>query len=102
MDAIVVNNLTKTYSGRTAADHLSFRVKQGEVFGLLGANGAGKSTTLECILGTRQMDSGEVTVLGLKQGKAVFYGTVAEAKKISSCEKFEDAYLVISGEEEEV
>lgn len=35
----------------------------------------------------------------LKQGKAVFYGTVEQAKAVSGCEKFEDAYLMLSGEE---
>lgn len=44
---------------------LTFSVGRGEVFGLLGANGAGKTTSIECILGTRKMDSGTVTILGL-------------------------------------
>ena len=35
----------------------------------------------------------------LKQGKAVFYGTVEQAKEVSGCKKFEDAYLMLSGEE---
>lgn len=65
MDAIVVKNLTKKYGDRIAVDNLSFQVKRGEVFGLLGANGAGKSTTIECILGTRKRDSGEVSVLNM-------------------------------------
>ena len=38
-------------------------MKNGEVFGLLGANGAGKSTTIECILGTKKVDSGTVSIL---------------------------------------
>lgn len=63
MDAIFVKNLTKKYGDYTAVDNLNFRVKKGEVFGLLGANGAGKSTTIECILGTRKMDSGEARIL---------------------------------------
>ena len=64
MNAIVVDNLTKKYGDYTAVDKLSFRVKKGEVFGLLGANGAGKSTTIECILGTKSADSGKVTIFG--------------------------------------
>ncbi|MGN0700247.1 MAG: ABC transporter ATP-binding protein [Oscillospiraceae bacterium] len=63
MNAIFVKNLTKKYGDYIAVDNLSFRVKKGEVFGLLGANGAGKSSTIECILGTRKMDSGEVSIL---------------------------------------
>lgn len=46
-------------------DNLSFKVEKGTVFGLLGANGAGKSTSIECILGTKKMDKGEVSILGL-------------------------------------
>ena len=75
MNAIVVDDLTKKYGEYTAVDKLSFRVKKGEVFGLLGANGAGKSSTIECILGTRKMDSGEVSILKmnpLKERTKVF------------------------------
>lgn len=61
--AIIVKNLTKKYGNYVAVDNLSFKVRRGEVFGLLGANGAGKSSTIECILGTRKMDSGEVSIL---------------------------------------
>ena len=63
MNAIVVKNLTKKYGDHVAVDDLSFRVRKGEVFGLLGANGAGKSSTIECILGTRKKDHGEVSIL---------------------------------------
>lgn len=45
-------------------NNLNLSVKHGTVFGLLGANGAGKSTTIECILGTKKADSGTVTLLG--------------------------------------
>lgn len=65
MNAIVVKNLTKKYGNKVAVDNLCFQVKKGEVFGLLGANGAGKSSTIECILGTKKMDSGEVRVLDM-------------------------------------
>ncbi|MGN0688091.1 MAG: ABC transporter ATP-binding protein [Oscillospiraceae bacterium] len=64
MNAIIVENLTKKYGSCTAVDNLSFQIRKGEVFGLLGANGAGKSTTIECILGTRSADSGTVTIFG--------------------------------------
>lgn len=47
---IDVKNLTKKYKNKTAVSNLSFSVKKGEIFGLLGHNGAGKSTTVECIL----------------------------------------------------
>lgn len=64
-DIIKVENLTKTYGTLTAVNEVNLSVKRGTVFGLLGANGAGKSTTIECILGTRQADSGTVSIMGL-------------------------------------
>lgn len=54
MNAIDVMNLTKKYGSDIAVDNLSFQVRKGEVFGMIGANGAGKSSTIECILGTNQ------------------------------------------------
>lgn len=64
-DIVIVNQLSKSYGELKAVNDLSFTVKKGTVFGLLGANGAGKSTTIECILGTRQADSGDAKVLGM-------------------------------------
>jgi len=63
-EAIFMEGLTKSYNGKTVVDHLSLSVPSGTVFGLLGANGAGKSTTIECMLGTKQADAGTVRLLG--------------------------------------
>ena len=63
-EAISVCGLTKTYGSRMVLDHLDLSVKSGTVFGLLGANGAGKSTTIECMLGTKRADGGKVSLLG--------------------------------------
>ncbi len=63
-EAIFVEGLTKKYGENTVVDHLSISVKSGTIFGLLGANGAGKSTTIECILGVREADEGTVRLLG--------------------------------------
>ena len=68
-EAILVEGLTKAYHGKTVVDHLNLSVKSGTVFGLLGANGAGKSTTIECILGTKQADAGTVRLLGQEPKK---------------------------------
>lgn len=66
MDNVIkVDNLVKTYDNKQAVNNISFTVEKGSVFGLLGANGAGKSTTIECILGTKNYDSGHVSVLGM-------------------------------------
>ncbi|MDF2632883.1 MAG: transporter related protein [Caproiciproducens sp.] len=62
---IKVNHLSKSYAGIMAVENVDITVCRGEVFGLLGANGAGKSTTIECILGTKKQDSGTVSILGM-------------------------------------
>lgn len=67
--AIEVEQLSKSYGKLLAIDNISLSVQSGTVYGLLGANGAGKSTTIECILGTRTADSGTVTVLGCNPKK---------------------------------
>lgn len=63
-EVITVKNLSKSYKDLLAVIDLSFSVSKGTVFGLLGANGAGKSTTIECILGTKSFQKGEVEILG--------------------------------------
>ncbi len=63
--AIKVEKLKKSYGNTTVVNNIDISVKIGEVFGLLGANGAGKSTAIECILGTHEPDSGEISILGL-------------------------------------
>lgn len=62
---ILVQNLSKSYGNMPAIQNVNISVNKGEVFGLLGANGAGKSTTIECILGTRLPDCGTVQILGM-------------------------------------
>lgn len=64
-EIVKVENLTKSYGDLKVINSLTFSVKHGTAFGLLGANGAGKSTTMECILGTKKFDSGSVSILGL-------------------------------------
>ena len=66
---IQISGLSKSYAGNKVIENLSLSVAAGEVYGLLGANGAGKSTTIECILGTREADSGTVRLLGLNPWK---------------------------------
>ncbi len=72
---IEVKNLCKSYGNIKAVDNVNISVCRGDVFGLLGANGAGKSTTMECILGTKRQDNGTVTILGMdpqKERKKLF------------------------------
>ncbi|WRS27965.1 ABC transporter ATP-binding protein [Oscillospiraceae bacterium MB08-C2-2] len=60
---ISVKGLKKSYGNKIAVDGITFTVEKGSIFGLLGHNGAGKSTTIECILGTRLFEEGEIRVL---------------------------------------
>jgi len=58
--ALSIKDLTKKFGTLTAVDNLSFEVKKGMVFGLLGRNGAGKSTTIKMILGLHEVGSGTI------------------------------------------
>jgi ABC-2 type transport system ATP-binding protein len=62
--SIVVENLTKKFGDFTAVDNVSFKVEKGEVFGFLGANGAGKSTTIRMLCGLLEPTSGDAIVGG--------------------------------------
>src|ERR1700710_2800590 len=62
--AIEANDLTRTFGVFTEVDHISFTVAAGEVFGFLGANGAGKTTAIRMLTGLLSPSSGEATVAG--------------------------------------
>ena len=61
---IEVSNLTKKFGNFTAVDHISFDVKEGEIFGFLGANGAGKTTAMQMLCGISMPTAGEGSVAG--------------------------------------
>jgi ABC-2 type transport system ATP-binding protein len=63
-DAIVTERLTKHYGGRRVVDSLDLHVPQGSVYGLLGRNGAGKSTAIKMLMGMVRPDSGRAMLLG--------------------------------------
>lgn len=70
-----VTGLKKSYGQTAVLKNLSFSIKKGEFFGLLGHNGAGKSTTIDCILGMKKCDDGKIMLLGSspqKTDKAIF------------------------------
>ncbi|QAY65292.1 ABC transporter ATP-binding protein [Paenibacillus protaetiae] len=64
MNVLELRGLTKKFGDFIAVDHLSLRVGEGEIFGLLGANGAGKSTTIHMVCSLLQPSSGEIQILG--------------------------------------
>ncbi|MBO6063549.1 MAG: ABC transporter ATP-binding protein [Bacteroidales bacterium] len=61
---IIVKDLVKQFGSFTAVDHISFEVARGEIFGFLGANGAGKTTAMRMLCGLSKPTSGEGTVAG--------------------------------------
>ena len=67
--AVSVRKLTKSFSGRRVVDDLSFNVQKGEVFAMLGHNGAGKSTTIDLILGLKAPERGSAKILGMDAAK---------------------------------
>ncbi len=64
-NALIVDGLRKRYGHTTAVDGVSFEVAPGEIFGILGENGSGKTTTVECVQALRRADSGSVRVFGV-------------------------------------
>ena len=66
---IETQNLTKRYGTTTAVDNLTFSITQGEIFGFLGPNGSGKTTTLLMLLGLTEATSGTATVAGFNPTK---------------------------------
>ncbi|MBW4828272.1 MAG: ABC transporter ATP-binding protein [Clostridiaceae bacterium] len=63
---VKVNNLVKRYKELIALDHFNMEVKEGEILGLLGPNGCGKTTAINCILSLLSFDKGEIEVFGKK------------------------------------
>ena len=63
---VKIENLVKRYKETLALDHFNLEIQEGEIFGLLGPNGSGKTTTINCILSLLAYDKGEVEVFGGK------------------------------------
>lgn len=76
-NVIVVRDLTKKFGNFTAVDHISFEVGKGEIFGFLGANGAGKTTAMRMLCGLSKQTSGQAWVAGFDIAK--------EAESIKKC-----------------
>ena len=68
---IKLKNVTKSFKDKKALDNLSLNVNSGEIYGLLGANGAGKSTALNLLLGFLDSDSGSIEISNSNDKKLV-------------------------------
>jgi len=88
-----IENLTKTYGDKTAVDNLSLHVAPGEIYGFIGHNGAGKSTTIKAVAGLLAFDSGEITVCG----KSVKKDALAVKREIAYLPDNPDLYEFLSG-----
>ena len=63
---IHIENLVKRYGDLVALNHLNLDIKEGEIFGLLGPNGSGKTTAINCLLSLLKYDKGEIYIFGQK------------------------------------
>ena len=63
--AIKISNLNKSYGKKQVLFDINLDIYEGELFGFIGKNGVGKSTTIECILGSKLFDTGEILVEGI-------------------------------------
>jgi ABC-2 type transport system ATP-binding protein len=70
MAVIDVEHVHKQYGEKVAVEDVSLTVEEGEIFGILGRNGAGKTTSVECMVGLRKPDRGRVRVLGMDPWRA--------------------------------
>ncbi len=64
METVTVENLVKRYDEKLALDHFNLHIEQGEIFGLLGPNGSGKTTAINCILQLLTYDKGTIKLFG--------------------------------------
>lgn len=74
METVIVamDQLVKRYREKLAVDHFSMKVMEGEILGLLGPNGSGKTTTINCILSLLKYDKGDITIFGKPMGPEAY------------------------------
>ncbi len=88
-----IEHLTKSYGGKTAVDDLSLHICRGEIFGFIGHNGAGKSTTLKSAVGVLQFDAGTILI----DGKSISEEPVACKRELAYIPDNPDLYSFMSG-----
>lgn len=69
---VTINNLVKRYGELIALDHLDLEINEGEVFGLLGPNGSGKTTTINCLLSLLAFDKGSISIFGKEMSPTAY------------------------------
>jgi ABC-2 type transport system ATP-binding protein len=98
---IQVNGLRKFYGCVRAVDNVTFEVRENEIFGMVGPNGSGKTTTIECIEGLRQPDGGRVLVLGLDPQHDIYElrertGIQLQSSNLPNRMRVEEAFALFS------
>ena len=88
-----IEHLTKTYGEKKAVDDLSLHIRPGEIFGFIGHNGAGKSTTLKCAVGILHFDAGTITI----GGKSLAEDPLACKRELAYIPDNPDLYDFMSG-----
>ena len=68
---ISIKGLHKAYGPKQVLKGLDLDVYEGELFGFIGKNGIGKSTTIDCVIGSKKFDAGEITLNGFEDRKSV-------------------------------
>lgn len=79
---VKVENLVKRYKELIAVDHFNLEIREGEILGLLGPNGSGKTTTINCILSLLSYDKGTIEVFERKCSRTAM---TANEKLVLSC-----------------
>ncbi len=87
---IIFESVTKKYGKETALEEVDFTFQQGKIYGLVGANGSGKSTTLKMIAGLVQPTSGTVTVNGKKANRKI----AADVSYLTELDMFYEGFTV--------
>lgn len=89
-----INDFSKTYSGnKKAVDHLSLQIEAGDIYGFIGHNGAGKSTTLKAVVGILPFEEGEILI----DGKSIRSHPVECKKKMAYIPDNPDIYPHMTG-----
>ena len=68
-DVVELTNISKAYKHIYAVDHINMKIKKGDIYGFIGRNGAGKSTTLKMICGLVSPDSGQIKLFGEERNR---------------------------------
>ncbi len=71
-NVVSIDNLVKRYGEKIAVDHFTLNIEEGEILGLLGPNGSGKTTTINCLLSLLQYDKGNIKIFGRSMSPSAY------------------------------